>query len=108
MAATKVFKQLEKAMREDDFRAPYPTAEAAQRAALEGTPSDEREGLPLLRCEVPAGVYVQPLDDEPGIPGPLTWYDYGDPEEAAEEYGIERYFVVVVARYDAKGKRWDR
>lgn len=99
-----LFESLRALMAEDDFREPYATAAEAEAAALERTPRGEREGLELLRLEVPAGVYVQPDSDDPGVLGPLSWYDYGDPEEAAEEYGIDRRHVQVIRVYT--GGKW--
>lgn len=92
-------------MRRLGGRIPYASAAAARRAALDQTEPRERRGLELLYIELPAGVGVQPDADAPApLWGPLSWWDWGDPSEAAEEYGIDRRRIYVAKRFD--GTNW--
>lgn len=106
--AAGTLKALAALMRARGGRTPYASAAAAKRAALDQTMPHERPGLELLSITLPASVGAQPDANAPALWGPLSWYDWGDPEECAEEYGIDRQHVTVGEIYDACEKRWAR
>jgi len=102
----RVFKQLEHLCKNDGFLNPQRLIADARAVAVDNTPRNELEGQVIVAFDVPCGQRIGIDEDGPHIVGPVVFYEYGDAEDIAEEYGVPSDCVRGVEEY--RDGQWQR